>query len=457
MIYKPFYGITHRQNSNSEVYENVDDLRALIREAVSSAFQLSGLNGKSPFNQFIPEGARVLLKPNWVLHTNQSGDTMKCMITSPAFVEAVIAEVRECNASEIWIGDAPIQGCDWQQIVTPEIYEALKKAAGPVKLKIIDFRRTIIRDQMLDHQVATDVRPSSEYILFNLGQRSMLEPISKPEGRFRVTMYDPRELQKNHSPGNHQYLLSREAFEADVIINLPKLKTHRKAGMTGALKNLVGINGNKDYLPHHRIGGTLQEGDCYRGFSPVKRMVELLLDLANQNIGKPPSRTYRKMAYKLLDAHHKLTGDREIEGAWYGNDTVWRMVHDINRLLLYGNKDGTVSNKRQRTIWSLTDALVVGEREGPLAPHARWLGVVTFGNNSLWLDRIHSYLMGLDPDRISMLVPTAADDYPIISQEEMVDLIWLKGKSYNIRELARQIGIKAQPPKGWLNHCEWEK
>ena len=32
--------------------------------------------------------------------------------------------------------------------------------------------------------------------------------------------------------------------------SLPKLKTHKKAGITCALKNLIGINGNKEYLPH---------------------------------------------------------------------------------------------------------------------------------------------------------------------------------------------------------------
>ena len=39
----------------------------------------------------------------------------------------------------------------------------------------------------------------------------------------------------------HQLEVSREALETDVIINLPKLKTHQMMGYTGAVKNLFGL------------------------------------------------------------------------------------------------------------------------------------------------------------------------------------------------------------------------
>ena len=98
---------------------------------------------------------------------------------------------------------------------------------------------------------------------------SLLEPIASDRRvDFRVTMYNPDLMRQTHGRGRHQYLIAREVIEADVVINVPKLKTHRKAGITGALKNLVGINGNKDYLPHHRLGGVgqaaivIREGTC---------------------------------------------------------------------------------------------------------------------------------------------------------------------------------------------------
>ena len=35
---------------------------------------------------------------------------------------------------------------------------------------------------------------------------------------------------------------------------MPKLKTHKKCGVTISLKNLVGLNTNKNLLPHHSLG-----------------------------------------------------------------------------------------------------------------------------------------------------------------------------------------------------------
>ncbi|MBW2690302.1 MAG: DUF362 domain-containing protein, partial [Deltaproteobacteria bacterium] len=39
----------------------------------------------------------------------------------------------------------------------------------------------------------------------------------------------------------HHLEVARDALEADVIINLPKLKTHQMMGYTGAVKNLFGL------------------------------------------------------------------------------------------------------------------------------------------------------------------------------------------------------------------------
>jgi hypothetical protein len=74
-------------------------------------------------------------------------------------------------------------------------------------------------------------------------------------------------------------------LEADVIINLPKPKTHKKTGLTGAIKNLVGLVGDKELLPHHRNGGATDGGDCYPGRSFRLRLAELMLDHGNELLG----------------------------------------------------------------------------------------------------------------------------------------------------------------------------
>ena len=93
----------------------------------------------------------------------------------------------------------------------------------------------------------------------------------------------------------------------DLVVNLPKLKTHKKACVTGALKNLVGINGNKDYLPHHRLGGSRTGGDCYAGGNPFKLASEHISDASNRREGIP--------AYLLRQTSRSCYGLARLTGA----------------------------------------------------------------------------------------------------------------------------------------------
>ena len=135
----------------------------------------------------------------------------------------------------------------------PEVVHRIAKMNN-VEVVIKDLRRTIRRGKSLRGKVSEECQPMENYVLFDLGTDSLLEPISNEQSEFRVTMYNPDLLKRTHSRGTHQYLVARDVIDADVVINLPKLKTHKKAGLTGALKNMVGINGHKEYLPHHRKG-----------------------------------------------------------------------------------------------------------------------------------------------------------------------------------------------------------
>ena len=69
----------------------------------------------NPISDLVAKHARVLLKPNWVLHYNQSGSSLDCLITHPSVIEAVAQYVALNQPSQITIGDAPIQGCDFSK------------------------------------------------------------------------------------------------------------------------------------------------------------------------------------------------------------------------------------------------------------------------------------------------------------------------------------------------------
>ena len=371
-------------------------LDALIREALEDAC------GTADARLPIMPGDSVLVKPNWVYHRNDRGGT-ECLYTQREFVLAALREIVKCRPSRIIVGDAPIQGCHWTDVVPPSFAAAMAGIMPDGVLHLADFRRTIMHGESLRAGTSPDARPDEMFVLFDLGADSMLEPVSEPSGRFRVTMYDPDLLARRHSPGTHQYLIAREALEADVIVNLPKLKTHRKAGMTGALKNLVGINGNKEFLPHHRVGGFKAGGDCYPGRSVLKQLAETMIDGANRRIGRASFPRWLFAADVLLNIRKVLFGDVEIEGGWSGNDTVWRTVLDVNRIALYGRADGTMNGSPQRRIVSLTDALICGEKDGPLQPWPFALGCVTYSDSSVDADRLHSALLGFDPGLIPVL------------------------------------------------------
>jgi uncharacterized protein (DUF362 family) len=425
----------------------------MIRDAVIQA----GMNDTpfGPLASVVKPGMTVLVKPNWVLHRNQAGLGTECLITHPTFVLAALDEVLKARPARVILGDAPVQLCRWDEIVTSDFRQQVEEKArkAGVAVELVDFRRTKTRSGNLADGVENDLRAEREYTLFDLGKDSLLDPVASSEHRFRVTNYDPGKLRRAHSVGRHQYLVCRESLEADAVLSLPKLKTHRKAGLSGALKNLVGINGNKDYLPHHRIGGTDAGGDCYPGRSLRKRMVEFFLDMANRRIG---TRGYRFWSYCAQRNWASVASLEEggLEGGWYGNDTCWRMVLDLNRILLYGRPDGSLAESKQRALWTLTDAIVCGEGEGPLGPSPRCLGVVTFSECSVAADIAHAALFRFDAQRIPCIREARRGfRWPLCDAGHHHE-VYYQGRQIGLSEVGCQLGAEVQPPAGWRGHIE---
>ena len=91
----------------------------------------------------------------------------------------------------------------------------------------------------------------------------------------RITNYDPAYLKQHHNADKHEYFINSDVLNADVVINMPKPKTHRKAGVTISMKNLVGINCRKEYLPHHTNGSKEEGGDEYLHRSYLKKWMDI--------------------------------------------------------------------------------------------------------------------------------------------------------------------------------------
>lgn len=390
------------------------------------------------------QGKKILIKPNWVKHSSFPEDEF-CLRTHDNFTLAVLETFLKMRPAHIVIGDSPIQLTNWNKMLSSTFYSDIisLSARYNVPVSVIDFRRR--KYSMKENSPLTEIRPLSEYVIFDLGKASMLEPItSQGRTKFRVTNYDPDRMQKAHAPGVHKYCIAKEFFDADIVISLPKIKTHQKTGITGALKNLVGINGDKDFLPHHRIGGTKRGGDCYPGGSYLRYWSEMALDEANRRQGRRSFWYWQKLS-SILWRLSMPGPEHRIDAGWCGNDTTWRMVLDLNRIAEYGRADGTLAQDKQRQIYSLCDGIIAGQGDGPLRPEPLPLGIISFSNDSALNDKAMALLMGFDPRKLPLLKnsnPTGGSD-----------TITFNGKKIHLSDL-NAYALKALPPKGWINYID---
>ncbi len=389
-------------------YPSESSSQNAVSEALNRvASEMGWSNEVSPFGNVIPAGSRVLIKPNLVLHRNEGNGGSECLTTHASLIRAAVEAALRSEAAEVLVGDAPIQGCDFETLMRETDLQrwADEQCARDPRFKgIRDFRRTTC---ILVHGVrlAEENRQSADqFTLFDLGDASLLEPVSDNNNRFRVAWYDPRPMGKTHHLGVHQYLVAKAVVEADVLINLPKLKTHKKAGVTCALKNLIGINGNKEYLPHHRLGGSAHGGDCYPGNGWVKKALEYVTDQQNLSSSRM-SATAWHLAVAVLARTSRLQGDRlGTDGSWHGNDTIWRTCLDLNRILLYGRPDGTLQNEIQRRVIHIADAVIAGQGNGPLAPDPLSMGLLLGSNNASAMDLVGAHLLAYDPEKIPLVL-----------------------------------------------------
>jgi uncharacterized protein (DUF362 family) len=371
--------------------------------ALQSLFVMWGLDPRDPFGGWLKTGDRVVIKPNWVHHTNPREEGLDALVTHSqiiAYLLDLLAVALDGHGSII-IGDAPLQSCDFEELVRRTgiggVVDRARSSYPGLEIAIEDWRLTLLDDgDAAQTRRATDALIAKNYTLVDLGAASFLEDVSDYADRFRVTCYAADLMAPHHQKGRHEYLVIRRVFDADLVINLPKMKTHIKAGLTGALKNLVGINGHKEYLPHHIRGASEDGGDCYDKRHPLREWYDAAYDRYWGTYGTLSARQ-RRLGARLLGgmwrASRLLTHDSTSAGSWYGNETVWRMTLDLNHLLYFGSHP-------PRRIITIVDGIVAGEGEGPLQPTSKRAGVLVGGSNPAYVDCVLARLMGYNISRL---------------------------------------------------------
>ncbi|MGI0013954.1 MAG: DUF362 domain-containing protein, partial [Nitrososphaera sp.] len=301
------------------------------------------------FSNLIHPGQSVVIKPNWISHSHKYNESeWESVITHPAVITSVLRMVLThlAGAGRVVITDAPQTTSSWQKIMArmaPDLWVEMGKRAG-VEVAILDLREDewVARGDVnvLRRKLPGDPLGSTEC---DLSARSEFVNHQPSKRGYYGADYNAWETNKVHSNGHHKFKVSRTVISSDVFINVPKMKTHKKAGITCSLKNLVGINTYKNWLPHHNEGTPDEGGDQFSETSIKNKAETVLLDhfrsflWRHQGMGKPliPIKSFGRF----------LFGDtRQVvrSGNWYGNQTVWRMILDLNKLLFYSNADGTL-------------------------------------------------------------------------------------------------------------------
>ena len=461
----PWDDIAEEQN------ETYDMVRALL---FAMGLDTAGFGTRkwNPLGEIINPGDKVVLKPNLVIHRHYSDKSLgiESIITHPSIVRAIAdyCLIALEGQGELIVADAPVQTCDFDAMIQSSGYSELitfyQKRGIRVKLK--DFRLTKTQD--MRKAGSTDSRYDtistnidSDYITVDIGKNSSLMDRIGQYNLFRVTNYNPKVMKSHHNTDKNEYLIPKAILNADVIINLPKPKTHRKAGMTAAMKNLVGINGHKDWLPHHTRGAAVEGGDEYLYKSRLKQCLTSTVEKADINAisGKHRLAFFWSVIGCGLSLLTKLTRkDEYFEGSWYGNDTIWRTVCDLNRIIFYCDKHGVLRQERQRKCLQIGDMIVSGEGEGPMCPTPKNVGIIAGAFNPLSFDTAICALMGLDWAKIPNIYGAySISSFPIAEASRESVRIRSNAPEWNgidPGELTRSKSLQYNPSKGWLGHIE---
>ncbi|MHA1400494.1 MAG: DUF362 domain-containing protein, partial [Candidatus Heimdallarchaeaceae archaeon] len=408
----------------------------------------------------------ILIKPNMVLnYTYNRKGSLDELVTNPSVIKPLLdySILALRDKGKIVIGDAPIQKADFKDLTTKmklsKMVDEVKNKTN-VKINIIDFRREIAlidkRNTVIERK---EINGDPEgYTEVNLKENSALSKYSKNFENFRVTQYDKRKMRQSHNKIDNKYLIANSVLHSDLIISIPKLKTHRKAGMTASMKNLIGINGSKDYLPHHRKGSVEENGDEYLYKSVRKKIISDI----NERINISKNSLIRLLLISIknvLYVSKKIMKfkDSYYEGSWWGNDTIARTIIDLNRIILYSDKTGEMSNKKQRKMLAITDSVIAGEGDGPLNPTAKKVGLIISSASLIANDIVCAYIMGFDYLKIPTLKHAIEEKYKLFDKKR--DMCNIKINDYKreniaLKDIRQYYSYNFEPSNGWKDHIE---
>jgi uncharacterized protein (DUF362 family) len=431
----------------------------------------------NPLGTVMKPGQTVLLKPNFVLSFNASGHSLFAMVTHPSILRALIdySYIALHGTGRIIIADVPQMDCDWDELMAYERLDTLQqfyRDRFKFDLEVYDFRQFALRDnRQIAYSENRRTLPGDPLgnVVINLGRDS--EFYGLPSANYYGADYDRSVTIAHHQGDRHEYCISKTILSADVFLSVPKMKVHKKVGVTLNLKGLVGINTDKNFLVHYRLGSPREGGDQLPdGQRPVDRAIvkaqRWLFDkaLARQStwgdrIYQAARKGYRTLVRPLL--RRSVAGATFDSGNWYGNDSAWRMTADLAKILFFADAEGQLHATQQRTVFCVVDGIIGGENKGPLEPEVAPAGCLVAGRNPFAVDLVTTRLMGFNPRALRQFDILSSDRWNLGLKTTSEIRIQINGASwtgdafFDASWLDPLYGFKPHP--GWRGHLEVER
>jgi len=319
-------------------------------------------NPDNPLSNIVMPGDVVVLKPNLV---SPSGFASEGCTRTPILrplvdfaVQAGASKVIIAEGSSTPYTDSRVFGPDYSNITG--LVQALQS--------IYPGAAITYQDLNFDNFTWVDLGENSTfYGAYTPQQLYSVNSMRMDEDSYYYAQdcngYDP----KGYRPG--LYAVANTIFQADVFINVPKMKVHWITGVTLSLKNLVGITVSS-------TGNTTQE--------------ESIKDVPHWNNSEP-----RPLYDEVLARQDS-----------FENDVVWRVMTDLNKIVLYTNENGSLKPVKQRRYLSVVDAIIGMEGPTVYDPSGtpRPTGAIIAGQNPVAVDAVCCRVMGFNHTILNSLV-----------------------------------------------------
>lgn len=438
----------YKQRNNNKYQQLEQELLDVIRNAVDC----------------IQPGNRVIIKPNFVRQCSLNSDGWEHIITNPQLIEMVlkVTVLKLQNTGEIVILDAPQEDSDFNKIIrNTGLKKKIQKIQSTTNTPIscIDIRTE--RKKTINGVIVSRKKQRGDpegYVHVNLKQSSCFS--EKKSMDYYGADYNRKDAKGYHNELDNTYVISKTVLECDVFINMPKLKTHKIGGMTCCLKNAIGIIGIKNCIPHYTFGIPEIYGDAYPYINSSNKAENKIKDLALAMLNKNIPFVGYIVAFSKWILSPILGKPFTVirNGHWYGNDTLWRAILDLNRILIYSDKYGKMHNEPQRKYISIIDGIVAGEKNGPMAANPKECGIVGISYNALLGDRVMAHIMGFDYKKIPSIVKGyELDSFMLNNGQRPEDVIVISNNAKwnnRITDIDIQSCFHFIPAAGWNGHIE---